>query len=98
MTTTPAEWAEAISTALMLSGTASALFFLTVDADPADFDPRPAVRRTVESGRIDPALIAVVNTRHTTHETVMRARSVSRNTAITAAALLMLLTAPEATR
>jgi hypothetical protein len=95
---TPAEWAEALSLALMLCGTAGGLFFLTVDADPADFDPRPAVRRAVESGRLDPALIAVVNARHTAHDTGARVRAVGRNTAVTAAALCMLLTLPEATR
>lgn len=95
---TPTEWAEALSIALMLSSTTAALFSLTVDADPADFDPRPVVRRAVESGRLDPVLIAVVNTRHTTRETAARARQMSRNAGITAVALLMLLTAPEATR
>lgn len=84
---TPADWAEAVSVALMLSGTAGGLFLLTVDADPADFDPRPAIRRAIESGRYDPALIAVVNARHA-----------ARDAAITAAALLMLLTSTEATR
>ena len=95
---TPTEWAEALSIALMLSSTTAALFSLTVDADPADFDPRLAMRRAVESGRLDPLLIAVVNTRHTTRETTARARQMSRNAGITAVALLMLLTAPEATR
>lgn len=95
---TPAEWGEALSIALILTGGAGGLFFLTVDADPTDFDPRPALRRTVESGRLDPALITVVNARHTAHDTAARVRSVGRNTAVSAAALLMLLTASEATR
>ena len=94
---TPAEWAEAVSVALMLSGTTTGLFHLTVDADPGDFDPRPAVRRAIESGRFDPALIAIVNARHTTREAAGRARALPRDTAITGAALLMLLT-PEASR
>ncbi len=85
--TSPAEWGEAVSVALMLSGTTAGLFHLTVDADPADFDPRPAIHRAIESGRLDPALIAVVNARHA-----------ARDAAITAAALLMLLTSKEATR
>ncbi|MFC8424006.1 hypothetical protein ACFUN7_24530 [Streptomyces sp. NPDC057236] len=95
---TPTEWAEALSVALMLSGTTAGLFHLTVDADPVDFDPRPAVHRALDSGRLDPALIAVTTARHTTREVAGRARSLPRDTALTATALLMLLSAPEATR
>ena len=95
---TPAEWGEALSTALILTGSTGGHNYLTVDADPSDFDPRPALRRTVESGRLDPVLITVVNARHTAHDTAARVRSAGRNTAVSAAALLMLLTASEATR
>jgi hypothetical protein len=91
------EWAEAVSAALMLSGSTASVFFLTVDADPADFNPMPGMRRAVESGRYDPALIAVANARHATRETAARARILPRDTAITAAALLMLLSS-EASR
>ncbi|MFF7485581.1 hypothetical protein ACFZBC_08795 [Streptomyces luteogriseus] len=95
----PTEWAAAISFGIAGYAVLSVPYFLLVDADPADFDPRPALRRAIESGRLDPALIAVVNTRHTARDTAERARRIPRDTAITAAALLMLLTAtPEATR
>lgn len=58
------------------------------DADLADFDPRPALARLVESGRVDVLLLAVAN-----------ARLALRDAALTAAALLaVLLPAPEATR
>lgn len=93
------DWAASGSLGL----SAIALVALAVsfaDADPADFDPRPAVRRAIESGRLDPALIAVVNTRHAAHETAERTRNAARHAAISAAALLMLLApaSPEATR
>lgn len=43
----PAEWAEAASIALALSSATAAVFFVLVDADLADFDPRPAARRAL---------------------------------------------------
>ncbi|MFI2632575.1 hypothetical protein ACH5A2_19585 [Streptomyces collinus] len=93
------EWAAAISFGTASYAVLSIPVFLLVDADPADFDPRPALARAVESGRYDAALIAVTNARHTARDTAERARRIPRDTAITAAALLMLLTAtPEATR
>jgi len=54
----------------------------------ADFDPRPAVRRAIESGRLDPALCAVANARYWAHEK-------TRQAALSAAVLLLLLTAPK---
>jgi hypothetical protein len=69
-----------VSLAVALYSSASVLFFLLVDADPADFDPRPAVRRVVEAGHMDWLLVAVVDARHSLRET-----------ALSAAALLMLL-------
>ncbi|MDT0387877.1 hypothetical protein [Streptomyces dubilierae] len=99
---TPADlndWASAGSLGL----SAIALVALAVafaDAEPADFDPRPAVRRAIESGRLDPALIAVVNARHAARNTAGRVRRAPRDAAITAAALLMLLApaSPESAR
>lgn len=88
---TPAEWGAAVSFAVMVCAPVGGLFLLTVDADVADFDPRPAFRRQVAAGRFDPLLIAVVNARHS-------ARTFLRDAAVTAAALLMLATASEATR
>ena len=99
---TPADlndWASAGSLGL----SAIALVALAVtfaDAEPADFDPRPAVRRAIESGRLDPALIAVVNARHAARDTAGRVRRTPRDAALTAAALLMLLApaSPESAR
>ncbi|MFI0268618.1 hypothetical protein [Streptomyces luteogriseus] len=70
----PTEWAAAISFGIAGYAVLSVPYFLLVDADPADFDPRPALRRAIESGRYDPALIAVTNARHTFHEATGRAR------------------------
>jgi hypothetical protein len=84
------EWAAAISFGTASYAALSIPVFLLIDADPADFDPRPAVRRAIESGRLDPALIAVTNARHTTRATADRARHIPRDTALTAAALLAL--------
>lgn len=86
----PTEWAAAISFGIASYAALSIPVFLLADADPADFDPRPAVRRAIESGRLDPALIAVVNARHAAHEAVDRIRNAPRDAAITAAALLAL--------
>lgn len=76
-------------------------FYLFVDGDTraTDFDPRPAVRRAVESGRFDALLIAVGpalhDTRRACRTVAERARRAPRDAAITVAALLMLLTSPE---
>ena len=80
----PAEWAAAGSLGLSAVGL---IAFALAFAD-ADFDPRPAVSRVVESGRVDPLLVAVAG-----------ARLSVRDAAISLAALLMLLNpaAPEAT-
>ncbi|MFE6408207.1 hypothetical protein ACFVOR_14875 [Streptomyces sp. NPDC057837] len=86
----PAEWAAAISFGIAVHGALSVPYFLLVDAAPADFDPRPAVRRAIESGRLDPALIAVVNARHAARDTAGRVRRAPRDAALTAAALLAL--------
>ncbi|MFF5842175.1 hypothetical protein ACFY74_11980 [Streptomyces massasporeus] len=66
----PTEWAAAISFGIAGYGVLSVPYFLLVDADPADFDPRPALRRAIESGRYDPALIAVTNARHAASATL----------------------------
>ncbi|MFI1728238.1 hypothetical protein ACH40E_03155 [Streptomyces acidicola] len=87
-----AEWAAFMSLGVSVHGAFSVPYFLFVDADLADFDPRPAVRRAIESGRLDAALIAVTNARHTAHDVAERARTFPRDAAITVAALLALLT------
>lgn len=63
--------------------TAAALaipYYLTVDAAPVDFDPRPAVRRALESGRLDRLLIAVANGRYHPRHAVPRRRPLARIT------------------
>jgi hypothetical protein len=90
MTHSPAEWAQMVSVAVGIWGTFSVPYFLAVDADLADFDPRPAVRRAIEAGRFDTALIAVTNARHTASGATVRARHIPRDAALSVAALLIL--------
>jgi hypothetical protein len=45
------EWAAFLSLAVGVHGTYSAPWFLSVEADLKDFDPRPAVRRAVDRAR-----------------------------------------------
>lgn len=90
-THSPAEWAEVLAGATGGYAALSAVYFLLVDADPCDFDPRPAVRRAVESGRFDPVLVAVANGKHTARCAAVRARHLPRDAAISTAALLALL-------
>lgn len=99
-THTPAEWAAFLSLGLSISSAASIPFWLMVDAVPADFNPCPRLARAIESGHYDRLLCAVANAKHDTHAAVSRARRTPRDAAISAAALLMLLSpaAPEATR
>ena len=99
--TSPAEWASAGSAGLCaVSLIALAMAF--VDADAAYFDPRPTVRRSAESGRLLPVWQAAVHAGHDVNFAIgtsqLAARRFLRDAAITAAALLMLLTASEATR
>jgi hypothetical protein len=60
--------AGAVSLATSLAASVAVLYFLLVDAltavSVADFDPRPVVRRALESGRFDRLLIAVANLRY----------------------------------
>lgn len=81
---TLAEWAAFLSLAVGGYAALSAPYFVLVDADLADFDPRPLVARVAESGRVDPLLVAVVN-----------ARLSLRDAAVSVAALLLILTAPK---
>lgn len=80
-THSPAEWAAFLSLGTGISAAVSIPFFLLVDADPTDFDPRPALSRLVESGRLDPLLL-----------TVGPAWVAVRDACLDAAALLILLT------
>lgn len=95
-----AEWFAFLSLGVGVHAALSVPYFLAVDADFADFDPRPAVSRAIESGRLDVVLIAVANARYDVREFVTDARQLAalslRDAAFTAAALLaLLLPAPE---
>jgi hypothetical protein len=79
------------------------LLYLTCDADLADFDPRPVVRRVVDAGRMDGLLLHVANAKFDVREMAADTRAYVllslREIAFTAAALLALLTInPGATR
>lgn len=80
-THTLAEWASMVCMAASGYSAFSFFYFLLVDAALADFDPRPAFRRLVESGHLDPLLIDIND-----------ARTDVRNAALDAAALFVLLT------
>lgn len=59
-THTLAEWAAMVCIAVSGYSGCSVFYFLLVESESArDFDPRPAVRRVLESGRLDPVLVAV---------------------------------------
>ncbi|MEH0586161.1 hypothetical protein QA942_19570 [Streptomyces sp. B21-106] len=67
------------------------LLYLTCDADLADFDPRPVVRRVVDAGRLDGLLVHVANARFDVRELAAETRLSLRDHAFTATALLALL-------
>lgn len=46
-----ADWLQMLCLAVAVFEACSVPFWLLVDADPSDFDPRPAVRRVVAVGR-----------------------------------------------
>ncbi|MFI9154554.1 hypothetical protein [Streptomyces sp. NPDC053367] len=86
--TTPEDWALALSIALILCGTTGAVALLLID-----LDPRPACRRVHQ---------VVVDAGHTVNRATATAERLSRliacEAAVTATALLFLLSSPEATR
>ncbi|MFJ8785018.1 hypothetical protein [Streptomyces sp. NPDC102476] len=82
------EWAQMVSLAVSGYASLSVPYFVLVDADLADFDPRPAVRRAIEAGQYDTALIAVTNARLTAQAAAVRVRHIPRDAALTVAALL----------
>lgn len=95
MTHSLADWLAVVSFGIGTHAALSVPYFLTVDADPCDFDPRPAMSRVIESGRLDLALIAVANAKYGVREFVADARQLAalnlRDAAISLAALLALL-------
>jgi hypothetical protein len=98
-THTFAEWAQMLCLATSGYAVLSVPYFVFVDADLADFDPRPAVRRALASGHQ-----AAVDAGHDLNRAVATGQRAAacalRDAAISLAALLMLCTssAPEATR
>jgi hypothetical protein len=78
-----------------MAGVVSIPALLLADAHRTDFDPRPAARRAVESGRLDLLLVTVANARYDVRElaggVVLDARLSLRHAAVTAAALVALL-------
>lgn len=92
----PAEWAATGSVSLGLYASASVVWFLLVDADRADFDPRPLVRRALDTNTGARLVVAVFNAKCDVREFLADARSYAllslRETALTGAALLALLT------
>jgi hypothetical protein len=100
-THSPAEWAAFLSLGTGLTATGWLLWLLLFEPLlDCDIDPRPALRRAIESGRVDPVRCAVANAKHDARAAADRAKHIPRDAAITTAALLALLipTAPEATR
>lgn len=101
-TNTPAEWAAMASAATSAYAACSIPYFLLVDAELRDFDPRPLVRRALVTDTGARLVVAVFNAKTNVREAVADTRLLVflslRDAAISLAALLMLLTAPEATR
>lgn len=87
-----AEWAAFLLLGLGLSSAASIPFWLTYDADLADFDPRPVLSWAVESGRMDLLLIAVADAKHDVRVAVHASREACRDVA---ALLILLTTSPK---
>lgn len=93
-THTPTEWAQMLCLATSGYAALSVPYFLTVDADRADFDPRPAVHRALQSGALDPLLNAVCNAKTDARTAATKARHIPRDAALSLAALLLLLSGP----
>lgn len=91
-THTLAEWFAFLLLGVGAHGALSVPYFLTVDADLADFDPRPAMSRVLESGRLDLLLIAVADAKYDVREAVHASREAGRDLA---ALLILLTTSPK---
>lgn len=85
-----ADWTAFLSLGTSVHAALSVPYFLTVDADLADFDPRPAVRRALESGRYDQLLIAAGPALHTARLTAEQARDRALLAAVRAVLALLL--------
>lgn len=82
----------AVCLAVGATATASIPALLLADAHRSDFDPRPAMSRAVESGRLDLLLIAVADAKYDVREAVHASREACRDLA---ALLILLLTSPK---
>jgi hypothetical protein len=80
-----ADWLAVVSFGIGTHAAISVPYFLTVDADLVDFDPRPAVRRVVESEALYPLLREWDTARHAFREACRDA----------AALLILLATSPK---
>lgn len=80
-TTTVADWAAYTSLAVGAYATGCAFLYLLVDASLADFDPRPLVRRVLDTDVAARLLVALFN-----------AQTAVREACLDAAALIVLLT------
>ncbi|WP_329215085.1 hypothetical protein OG352_05970 [Streptomyces sp. NBC_01485] len=89
-TTTASEWAQMTSLAVALYASVSVPYFLLVDADLKDFDPRPAVRCVLVSAAADWLLATTPGTRLVV--AVSNAPTAARDFYRDAAALALLLT------
>lgn len=92
-----------VSLAVALYAACSVPYFLLVDADPCDFDPRPAVRRVLNTDVGARLVVAVFNAKADAREFAADARIFTRlslrEAAVSAAALYALLAInPGATR
>ena len=92
-----AEWAQMVSLAVCLYGCYSTGYFVFVDADLADFVPRPVARRAHQLAVFAGHDLnrAVASVRHELAPTAVAVRHAAyggRETARDAAALLILLT------
>lgn len=87
-----AEWTAFLSLGVGGAAAFSAPFHLFVDADLVDFDPRPALSRLVESGRVDLLLIAVADAKCDARAAVHASREACRDLA---ALLILLTTSPK---
>lgn len=87
--------AQAVCLGVSAAGVVALPALLFADATVADFDPRPAVSRLVESGRVDALLVVVGPAKRDACElasaVALDARLSLRHAAVTAAALAALL-------
>lgn len=87
-----AEWASVLSLGIGVTFSCFVPWLLLVDSVSArDFDPRPALRRAINSEVVYPLLREFDNAKHTAHVAADRVRHIPLDAALTAAALLALL-------